>query len=444
MIELPEIIRLPKKLLPIITNFNDYKYFVIEGGRGSGKSQSIARLILYLCEIRQIRVVCGREIQNTISESVHTLFADLIRDYSLNFEVQDKVIYHAVSGSVIRFKGFREQGSVNIKGVEGADIVWVDEAQSLTKLTLDTIIPTLRKENPKLIFTLNRHTRDDAVMALTSRADCLHIKINYFENEFCPHTLKVEAQVCKEDRGEREYAHIWLGEPLSQTDEYLFDSDKLEASLSVEAFGSLYISQRVVGIDFAAQGNDSCVATILDRRSGQHWELVERIRWQEPDSMSSVGRIVNLLGQYRPDIAILDVGGMGHVVHNRLTEIGVTIQRFDGASSSTSKEYLNARAEGYYQLRDWFEKGFLRIKKEDRIVLTELEKIKMKYRSDGRRVLQAKLDMKKELGYSPDNADSLMMAVYGAVMYLGKNAETFTSSSSDNIRVISGSRRHRR
>jgi len=190
-LEVPKLLEMPGLIYPVLTGMNEYKIFVIEGGRGSGKTQSIARIILYLCEVRCVRVICGREIQDSIEDSVFTVFSDLIDNYLLDFEVKKVGIRHRVTGSEIKFKGFREHGSVNIKGLEGADLVWVDESQSLSKVTLDVLMPTVRKDTSKLIFTMNRFTRDDAVMEYVGRDDCLHIRCNYYDN---PNLLNLKIQ----------------------------------------------------------------------------------------------------------------------------------------------------------------------------------------------------------------------------------------------------------
>lgn len=420
--ELPEILDIPEKLLPILFKIKNYDYFLAEGGRSSGKTQSIARILLFLAEQNEdLRIVCGREVQNTIDESVHAVFSDLIRDYNLAFNVIKTEIKHKLTGSVIKFKGFREQGRVNIKGLEGVDILWIDEGQSITKPTLDVIIPTIRKNGSKVLFSMNRHTLDDAVFTeFASRIDCLHVTINYYDNHHNSEKILKEAELCKKN-SERDYNHIWLGLPLASSDDYLFNTDFLYKSLKQQAFGELYKKQRVIGIDFAAQGNDRCVATILDRLTGQHWEINQQIAWDEPDSMASVGRIVSIIGQFKPDLTCLDVGGMGTVVHSRLVELGLNVVRFDGATTDgVRKDYFNKRADGYYYLKEWFESGFLCLKEQDKPVIKELEKIKMKYRSDGKRLIQSKLDMKKELRFSPDLADSLMMSVWLICNALGK------------------------
>lgn len=441
----PNLLNLPPKLLPMVANFSKYKFFVIEGGRGSGKTQSVARILLKIADEVKIRTFCGREVQNTIEESVHAALADIIMREGLAYKVTQKYIEHYYTGSTFKFKGFREQGAVNIKGVEGADIIWIDEAQTVTKKTLDMLIPTIRKNNSKLIFTMNRFMRDDAVInELVGRPDCLHIKINYFENPFCPLTLKIEAEVMK-NKSEREYRHIWLGEPLATAGDYLFNFDKLHEAYDIQPFGEVFGRQRVLGIDFAAQGDDQCVATVLDRVSNQHWRVTEQIAWDEPDSMISVGKIVNMIATHKPDITVLDVGGMGHVVHNRLTEVGMKIHRFDGNTTQGVDvvHYVNARAEMYYIMKDWLDLGFLILNRQYPEITKQAEKIKMKFRSDGRRLIQSKVDMKKEENYSPDDLDSVAMAIYGAVKYLGRSNTGMGFTDAGGVSRKSGSKRKR-
>lgn len=437
----PELLSIPPKLQDVLTQFNNYKIIIIEGGRGSAKTHTIGRLLLYIAQERVVRIFCGREIQGTIEESVYTLFTDIISRFGLAYRITKAQIKSMTSASTFRFKGFREQGNINIKGIEGADIVWVDEAQSITKPTLDVLLPTLRKNNAKYIFTLNRLFRDDAVMELTKRDDCLHIHIDYFENPFCPVTLMDEAEICR-NTSEREYNHIWLGQPAAAGDEYLFDFDKLYAALDNKPYGELFFRQRVMGIDWAAQGNDLCVATILDRASSQHFSLTEQIKWDEPNTTISKGKIIGLIGEWKPDVIIIDIGGGGYNVYCDLIAAGIkNVFPFDGGGKEgVGPRSVNKRADGYWNLKDWFEADFLCIEERFRATLKQLEKIKQKFRTDGKRLLEQKVDMKAELGFSPDEADSLMMAVYGA-RYLGKTQAS--QASNGMLQRKSGSKRKR-
>lgn len=411
-IVVPQLLVLPPKLWPVIEKFNDYRFFLVEGGRGSGKTQGIGRFLLYLAEKKKIRVVCGRETQSTIEDSVYKCLVDLIKLYQLNFDVKKTKIISNVSGSEIVFKGFREQGSVNIKGLEGVDILWIDEAEAITKQTLDIIIPTIRKERSRVFFTMNRKLPNDPVYDFGAGNDkCLHITINYFDNPFCSNELIDEAKRCQAT-SEVDYRHIWLGEPLDMSDNLLFSAKSVAEMSKIEALGDVYRHIRVMGIDFAAQGGDFCCASILDKCSPTQWQLQPQIAWQDADPMSSIGRIVELMGKYHPDFAILDCGGMGFVVHARLREMGVRIDAFDGATNKgVPFEYANARAYGYYMLAEYLRNRQIIADKNDTLE-KELLSIRYKYQSNGKRIIESKADMRAKGIKSPDRADSLMMAVY--------------------------------
>ena len=443
---LPEILNIPDKLMPLIYHFAPvpdevkpdkvYKHALIEGGRGSAKTHSVARLILYLCEVSKYRVFCGRETQSTIDDSVYTVLSDLICKYNLNFNILRSEIRHKVNGSTIKFKGFKEQGRSGIKGLEDVDLLWVDEAEAITKPTLDIIMPTIVRSG-RTIFTMNRLIREDPVYVdLTNRDNCLHIHIDYFENKFCPEDMKTEALLCKE-RSEADYDHIWLGKPLEAGDDYLFSSSLLDKV--VEPHGVLSNKQRVMGIDFADAGNDLCVCTILDRVTDEHFEIVKQISWDEKNSMVSIGKIIDLVGRYKPDISILDKGSMGHTVICRLEEVGVHMIPFDGGSNKKChKDYVNHRAEAYYLMRDLLEQDRLIIHRKSEL-LKELELIRFMYRSNGKKLLRPKKELKK----SPDFADSAAMAVWGLFKYLGTSHSTLLRNNG-KVRVKYKSLRRRR
>lgn len=417
-IELPEILNVPPKCLPVLLEFNDWSEFLLEGGRGSGKTQSVARILLYICERRLVRVFCGRETQANIDDSVYTVLTDLIRDYDLDFDVKRDKITHRVTGSTFKFRGFREQNRSGVKGIEGTDILWIDEAQEITKDTLDVIMPTVRKAGSRVIFTMNRHVREDAVyMYATSSDVCKHIKVNYYDNPYLTESLRRQAAKTKE-RSERDYNHIWLGEPLAQSDDFVFPSNLLERACYLDTFGTPAQRQVVAGIDVAAQGNDLCVVTIMERVSHRHFSVAAVESWDYKEPAESIGRIVELLGRYKPDIAMLDVDGLGSTMASRIREVmgmGCALHDFSGASTDgiDKKRYRNKRAAGYFHLLSMLEDSILKLNKErDRQCIYELERIKFKYLSNGRRQIWSKQELKagKEIGHSPDFADSMMMA----------------------------------
>ena len=442
VIEAPEFLNIPDTCLPLITEFNDWAEFLLEGGRGSGKSQSIARVLLYIGEHRKVRIFCGRETQANIEDSVYTILADLVGEHKLNYIVMGNKIKHRVTGSEFRFRGFRDQNRSGVKGIEGADILWIDEAQEIHKDTLDVIMPTIRKQGSRVIFSMNRFVREDPVYVYCMGSSvCKHIKVNYYDNPHLPDGLRRQALECKE-RSEREYNHIWLGEPLASADDFLFPSDLLERACMVDAVGvEPAVRQRVMGIDVAAQGDDSCVITILDRVTHRHFATVATEAWDYKEPAESVGRIVELIGRYKPDFAGIDIGGLGYTMASTIREaLGSNaglLRDFDGASTKgiDKRAYRNKRSAGYHHVLQMLNDCTLRLSRErDKQAIFELERTRFKYLTSGQRQIFSKQELKRKdaIGYSPDRADSLMMACWATKwlgneqggMYNGGNAQT--------------------
>ena len=420
--EMPKLLDIPAKLLKIVDEFDSYRYFLAEGGRGGGKSQAVARLILYLLEHYDLRVVCGREIQKNIEESVYTIIVDIIREMDLDFDIYADKIVHRGHGGQIRFKGFREQGSVNIKGLEGVDILWIDEAQAVTKHTLEVIIPTIRKENSKIFFTMNRHLKNDPVFReFHDRPDCLHIRVNYTDNPFCSMALQKEAMICKE-RNPDDFAHIWGGEPMEQADNYLFVQRHTDACKTIDFLGCGY-HEVAMGVDIARYGGDKSVATILQRRGPIKWEVKHVERWGKKDLMETTGRIIDLMGRFKPKSTAIDADGMGAGVVDRLGELKVNIKEFHGGPGdevTNKKMYGNLRTEWYCKLQELIAMEQLGCKQET--TLESLLTIMYTHMSNGQKVLLTKEKMKAMGIHSPDDADSLMMAYY-ATSFLDRKIE---------------------
>lgn len=410
---LPEILNVPEKLLPIITNFNDYRYFLLEGGRGGGKSQAIGRFILYLAEKYNLRVVCGREIQKSINESVYSLMADLIQHKNLNFEVQSSKIAHKQSESTINFRGFREQGAFNIQGMEGVDIVWIDEAQAITKQTLDVLIPTIRKDNARIFFSMNRHVHNDPVYStFANRKDCLHIKIDYHENPFCTAALKKEAEECR-IISEKDYNHIWLGHPLDQSEDALYSLTELLASKKAKHELKEGYGLRLAGFDIARYGDDKCACVILQQMGALHWEEVFSDEWDKRDLNYTTGKILAIANEQRVDRAIIDEDGLGAGPLDTLTK-GRELDYFKGFRNpvigyTENKSFANPRTVNAYKLKDLLLKSHICINNDH--IIDELVTIKYAFDHNQRRILVSKDKMREEGVKSPNLADALIMAI---------------------------------
>ena len=430
-LNLPEILNIPPKLFPFILNFNNFNYFLLEGGRASGKTQSVARFLLYIMEMRHVRVCCGREIQNSINDSTRAVFVDLIEKYNLSYQIKRDNLVHNNTNSRIFFKGFRQQGSVNIKGLEGVDILWIDEAQAITKTTLDVIVPTIRKKNSVIIFTMNRYTRFDAVFNFCAkRADCLHINICYFDNPYVDKKILEEAQISKKTNL-NDYNHIWLGYPLSNNNEYLIQSKYLDNSINLEYEKSFEFQNSVMSVDLSASGADLCVAKLFSQENQNVWLEKETLSWSEKDTDATKGKIIGLYESWAPNIIIIDADGLGYPIGVSIQKVINGIIAFRGNHKPISKYALNARADGYLAIKDYIEKGHLKLK--DKNCIRQLEYIKKIYKSNGKIAIQDKKEIRKLYNESPDFADCAMMALYAINYHSNLFIQNMSNENSKNL-----------
>jgi len=140
------------------------RYRVLRGGRGSAKSWSAARAVVALTYSKPLFVLCGREIQNTLADSVHRLLVTQIEalGFSPWFDVQKERI-RSSCGSEIIFRGIRDQNAHSLKSLEGADIAWIEEGETLTNHSLKVLGPTIRKPGSEIWITFNPDLETDPV-----------------------------------------------------------------------------------------------------------------------------------------------------------------------------------------------------------------------------------------------------------------------------------------
>jgi len=164
----------------------------------------------------RVDAVCVREVQRSLEQSVKKLIEIKIEELGVGsqFEVQDKLIKTPFGGRII-FQGMQNHTADSIKSLEGYDIAWVEEAQSLSQKSLDLLRPTIRKEGSELWFSWNPDQDTDPVDAFfrgdTLPPDAVLVNANYKDNPWFPDVLRVEMEY---DRGRDpgKYAHVWLGE----------------------------------------------------------------------------------------------------------------------------------------------------------------------------------------------------------------------------------------
>lgn len=202
---------LPEKLAPL---FEPHRYKVLHGGRGSAKSWSVARAALIQSAEKPLRWLCAREIQKTISESVHRVLADQIGLLGLEdfYTVQETVI-RGRNGSEFVFAGIRGQDVAKIKSFEGVDRCWVEEAQVVTRKSWDILLPTIRKPGSEIWITFNPELdSDETYVRFVTHApsDAVCIEMNWRDNPWFPPELRLLKDQWLE-RDPEGYETVWEG-----------------------------------------------------------------------------------------------------------------------------------------------------------------------------------------------------------------------------------------
>lgn len=196
------------------------RYKVLYGGRGSGKSWAIADYIISKTAFGKYRVLCTREIQGSIKDSVYRLLVDRIYFHKLQkFFVIQRDSISSIYGSEIIFKGLRQNIS-EIKSTEGIDICWVEEAEKVAVDSWDILIPTIRKNGSEILISFNPDDENANTYTRFVEKDgkpvqlpeCRIAFVNWWNNPWFPDVLKREMEWCRQNDPEK-YEHVWGGRP---------------------------------------------------------------------------------------------------------------------------------------------------------------------------------------------------------------------------------------
>jgi len=229
-------IEFPEKALFLLSEAARYKG--IYGGRGSGKSWSAAQALVLLGIKSPERMLCVRETQKSIADSVHQLLSDQIA--RLNLGLYYRIEKARIIGlqrwggesTYFTFGGLRNDPDA-IKSMEGATKVWVEEANGVGKRSWDILIPTVRREKSEIWLTWNPELDSDEThirFVLQPPPNSIIRKMNYLDNPWCPDTLKKEAAYLK-SINPREYEHIWLGHCKSAVEGAIYEAELAQAEV---------------------------------------------------------------------------------------------------------------------------------------------------------------------------------------------------------------------
>ena len=213
---------LPEKLLFFLADKARYK--IAYGGRGSGKSWTAARCLVLKAVQSKNRILCTRQLQTSIKDSVHKLLCDTIDSLGLTkyFEITRDSI-RCYNGSEFIFKGI--QNNINeIKSIEGINFCWVEEAQSVSDESWTILIPTIRSEGSEIWITFNPDREEDATyqrFVKHTPPDSIIQLVNYYDNPWFNEVLRREMEYDKEvDYGK--FEHVWLGKTVIDTEAQIY------------------------------------------------------------------------------------------------------------------------------------------------------------------------------------------------------------------------------
>ena len=188
-------LEVPRKFKPLLY---PKRYKGAYGGRGGAKSHFFAERALKTCVVKPTRIVCIREIQDSIRDSVRQLLIDKIQKLRLGqlFTPLDTEI-RGPKGSLIIFKGMQSYNAETIKSLEAYDIAWVEEAQTLSQRSLDMLRPTIRKEGSELWFSWNPRYKTDPVdkfFRSNPPDEAVSVMVNWRDNPWFPEVLRKDME----------------------------------------------------------------------------------------------------------------------------------------------------------------------------------------------------------------------------------------------------------
>lgn len=247
-------VQIPKKCIGVLSQKKRYK--VLWGGRGSAKSHSVARYIIARMAARTTRVLCAREVQNSIKDSVYRLLVDTINLMGIGgFIITHDGIRHK-NGSICFFKGLKLNAQ-DIKSTEGIDICWVEEAERVSEDSWQTLIPTVRKPDSEIIVTFNPDDENGATyrrFVLEPDPERMAIAcVNFVDNPWFPDVLRSEMEYDRRVDFEK-YEHVWLGRPKKYANAVIF-----RGKIRIEEFETPADAQFYFGADWGFSNDPTCL-----------------------------------------------------------------------------------------------------------------------------------------------------------------------------------------
>jgi phage terminase large subunit len=427
---------------------------VLYGGRASSKSWTAAGFAIFLAQICKLRILCTRQFQNKIEESVYTLLTIQIDRFGLRdqFEILNNKITHKITGTEFLFYGLWRHIE-EIKSLESVDIHWAEEAHLLNETQWEIIDPTLRAEGSQHWIIFNPRLVTDFVwrrFVVNPPPDTIVRKINYDENPFLSSTmLKLIADAKAED--EEAYNHVYLGEPKTDDQLALIQRSWIVAAidahkkLGIKPSGASRVGFDIAGDGYDADGNvkaSDTNATVT--ATGCLCREVTEWKGLPDDMLGSCERVYNLASPLLATIYYDNVGpglfagsqfqALNRRYRKRLKCVGFGA---GGAVHSPDDEYQpgvtnkdhfsNLKAQAWWSVADRFRNTYAAVTygqtfRDDQLIcidstvehldrlMDELSTPRKDYDAAGRSKVEGKKALAKRGVKSPNLADAFIMA----------------------------------
>ena len=401
------LVKLPSEFKSLFDSW--WRHAVIEGGRYSLKSHTVARFLLLTARSKRVRIACLRQFQKNIADSSYQLLIDLIQQYGFSeFVWTNDTITNTNTGSTFIFKGLDRNVETTIKSLEGIDIAWIDEAQTITLKSIRILNPTIRKPGSKIIWTLNRLTDLDPVISyfITNppRKDVWHLEVDYRiaqKNGWLSNEILYEIEQARINHPE-DYAHDYLGKALAVSDKNIIQTAQVIEAMGREVDDEGAIE---VGVDVARLGGDR---TVFVKRKGL--KEIGRASYTKKRTTEVCDLLVNFIGADKDVLIKIDDTGVGGGVTDEMIARGYNVIPINfGAKASNPDKYPNLISEAWFYLQSIIDNISIA---NDKDLLVELSNREWKMDSKGRRGVESKDDYKKRGFRSPDLADATILCFY--------------------------------
>ena len=420
---------------------------VLYGGRASSKSWDAAGFATFLADNYKLRVLCVRQFQNRISESVYALLKIQIERFGLSsrFDIQRDKIYSERTGSEFMFYGLWRSID-EIKSLESVDILWIEEAHNLTEEQWKVLEPTIRKAGSQVWVVFNPKLATDFAykrFVVNPPPNTIVRKINHDENPFLSETMKQIIEAARLEDPD-EFEHVYGGEPLQDSDGMIIKRSWVLASIDAhKALGFAPKGRKRLGFDVADSGADKC-ANVFAHGSVVQW--ADMWKAAEDELLQSCTRTYHAARERGADITY-DSIGVGASAGAKFAEInaaqpgsqpvryskfnaGAAIWRPEAVYSAGTKNkdmFSNIKAQAWWLLADRFRNTYNAVRKgekfpEDQMIslcsdmphisslIDELSTPRKDYDANGRVKVESKKDLSKRDVPSPNLADAIVMA----------------------------------